>query len=191
MALKHLVACLLLTAFGACGGPAADPDPVVVPALRVAYNVYTNTPEDNYEIFVRDLDGKNAKNITNTPGVDWVYSAHEDELYFLSDRDTCHRCYFLYAMDANGNNVRRISDHQMQDSWMSARMDGGALIVDPKGIATRLSSASIAMAGTWTRSTTGSPMPTIRASPRTGSASCSAGRTRSSSRTPATTMNCT
>ncbi|MBK7751909.1 MAG: PD40 domain-containing protein [Flavobacteriales bacterium] len=134
MALKHLVACLLLTAFGACGGPAADPDPVVVPALRVAYNVYTNTPEDNYEIFVRDLDGKNAKNITNTPGVDWVYSAHEDELYFLSDRDTCHRCYFLYEMDANGNNVRRISDHQMQDSWMSARMDGGELIVDPKGI---------------------------------------------------------
>lgn len=119
----------------ACGEAPAPVEDTKAPAdLRIAFNVYTNTPEDNYEVFVMDLDGKNRKNITNTPGVDWVYSAYGDRLLFLSDRDTCHRCYFLYEMDADGNNVRRISDRQLQDSWMSARMNGDEFIVDPKGI---------------------------------------------------------
>lgn len=119
----------------ACGeSPAPAGETTASSGLRIAFNVYTNTPEDNYEVFVMDLDGGNRKNITNTPGVDWVYSAYGDRILFLSDRDTCHRCYFLYEMDADGNNVRRISDRQLQDSWMSARMDGGEFIVDPKGI---------------------------------------------------------
>lgn len=126
---------LILIAFAhACTSPPAVEQEDATADLRIAYNVYTNTPENNYEVFVMDIDGKNAKNITNTPGVDWVYSAHKDKLYFLSDRDTCYRCYFLYEMDADGNNVRKISDHRMQDSWMSARMGGAELIVDPKGI---------------------------------------------------------
>ncbi len=102
--------------------------------LRIAFNVFTNSPEDNYEVFVMDLDGKNRRNITNTPGVDWVYVAYGDRIVFLSDRDTCHRCYLLYEMDADGNNVRRISDHRLQDSWMAARAEGSEFIVDPKGI---------------------------------------------------------
>lgn len=134
MALKHLLllATLALIACGENPAPVEDAKP---PAeLRIAFNVYTNAPEDNYEVFAMDLDGGNRKNITNTPGVDWVYAAYGDRLLFLSDRDTCHRCYFLYEMDADGNNVRRISDRQLQDSWMSARMNGREFIVDPKGI---------------------------------------------------------
>ncbi len=134
MAIKRSIL-LASLALAACGG-----DPALVEEagpsrdLRIAFNVYTNTPEDNYEVFVMDLDGKNRRNITNTPGVDWVYAAYGDRLLFLSDRDTCHRCYFLYEMDADGGNVRRISDRQLQDSWMSARMNGSEFIVDPKGI---------------------------------------------------------
>lgn len=128
--MKH-TALLLPLLLAACG-PA--PAPIEAPALRIAYNVYTNTPEDNYEIFVADLDGGNRKNITNTPGVDWVYAAYGDRLLFLSDRDTCHRCYFLYEMDADGNNVRRISQQQLQDSWMGSRNNGSEFLVDPKGI---------------------------------------------------------
>ncbi|MBK8227674.1 MAG: hypothetical protein IPK70_10925 [Flavobacteriales bacterium] len=118
----------------ACGAPTPVEQHEQAPDLRIAFNVYTNTPEDNYEIFVMDLDGKNRRNITNTPGVEWVYAAYGDRLLFLSDRDTCHRCYFLYEMDANGDHVRRISDRQLQDSWMGSRFNGAEFIVDPKGI---------------------------------------------------------
>lgn len=119
----------------ACGEHPAQVEEAKAPSdLRIAFNVFTNSPEDNYEVFAMDLDGSNRKNITNTPGVDWVYAAYGDRLLFLSDRDTCHRCYFLYEMDADGNNVRRISDHRMQDSWMGSRFNGAEFIVDPKGI---------------------------------------------------------
>lgn len=132
--MKYVIATSMLV-FAACTEPTPMKETTVAPSdLRIAFNVYTNTPEDNYDVFVMDLDGKNRKNITNTPGVDWVYSAYGDRVLFLSDRDTCHRCYFLYEMDANGNNVRRISERQLQDSWMSARLEGHEFIVDPKGI---------------------------------------------------------
>lgn len=132
--MKHLllIAPLALTACGENPAPVEDVKPPQ--DLRIAFNVFTNTPEDNYEVFVMNLDGSGRKNITNTPGVDWVYASYGDRLLFLSDRDTCHRCYFLYEMDADGNHVRRISDYRMQDSWMSARMNGHEFIVDPKGI---------------------------------------------------------
>ena len=132
--MKHLLLMAPL-AWAACGeNPAPVKDVKPTQDLRIAFNVFTNTPEDNYEVFVMNLDGSGRKNITYTPGVDWVYASDGDRLLFLSDRDTCHRCYFLYEMDADGNHVRRISDHRMQDSWMSARMNGREFIVDPKGI---------------------------------------------------------
>lgn len=126
---------LILIAFSAgCTSPPPAEVADATSDLRIAFNVYTNTPENNYEVFVMDLDGANRKNISNTPGVEWVYAAYGDRLLFLSDRDTCHRCYFLYEMDAHGNNVRRISDVRMQDSWMSPRPDSSEYIVDPKSI---------------------------------------------------------
>ncbi|MBL7939269.1 MAG: PD40 domain-containing protein [Flavobacteriales bacterium] len=134
MALKNITL-LAAMALVACGeNPAPVEDTKAPSDLRIAFNVFTNTPDDNYEVFIMDLDGNNRKNITNTPGVDWVYAAYGDRLLFLSDRDTCHRCYFLYEMDADGNNVRRISDHRLQDSWMGSRFNGAEFLVDPKGI---------------------------------------------------------
>jgi TolB protein len=96
---------------------------------KVAYNVYQDTTNDNYDIYTMSMDGSNKKNISNTPGVEWVYYAWQDKLYFISDRDTCHRCYFLYQMDANGNDVKKISTLQLEDSWMDSRNNGTELIV--------------------------------------------------------------
>lgn len=95
---------------------------------RIAYNVYEDTARDNYDIYSMNLDGSDKKNITNTPRVEWVYHAYKDRIFFISDRDTCHRCYFLYEMDANGNNVKRLSHLQLEDSWMSSRNDGTEMI---------------------------------------------------------------
>jgi TolB protein len=96
---------------------------------KIVYNVLEDKAKDNYEIYSMNMDGTNKKNITNTPGVEWVYYAYKDKVYYISDIDTCHRCYFLYEMDAEGNNKRKISDLQLEDSWMSSRNNGTEMIV--------------------------------------------------------------
>mgnify|MGYP003539775392 FL=1 len=55
---------------------------------KIAYNVYEDTAKDNYDIYIMNMDGSGQKNITNTPGVEWVYYAYEDKIFFISDRDT-------------------------------------------------------------------------------------------------------
>lgn len=86
---------------------------------KIVYNVLEDREKDNYDIYSMNMDGSDKKNITNTPGVEWVYSAYKDKVYYISDKDTCHRCYFLYEMDAEGNNKRKLSALQVEDSWMS------------------------------------------------------------------------
>lgn len=100
-----------------------------VSQYKIAYNVYYDTANDDYEVFVMNADGTGQKNISNAPGVEWVYYAYKDKLYFVSDRDTTHRMYFLYEMDADGNNVRKVTDLRLEDSWMSSRNDGQEMIV--------------------------------------------------------------
>jgi hypothetical protein len=34
-----------------------------------------------------NMDGTGQKNITNTPGVECIYFAYKDKLYYLSDKD--------------------------------------------------------------------------------------------------------
>lgn len=96
---------------------------------RIVYNVLEDSEKDNYEVYSMNMDGTGKKNLTNTPGVEWVYYAYENKVYYISDMDTCHRCYFLYEMDADGNNKRRITDLQLEDSWMGSRNKGTEMIV--------------------------------------------------------------
>ena len=86
---------------------------------KILYNVLEDREKDNYEIYSMNMDGSDKKNITNTPGVEWVYYAYKDRVYYISDKDTCHRCYFLYEMDAEGNNKRKVSSLQVEDNWLS------------------------------------------------------------------------
>lgn len=117
---------VLLAAYAGawCGSVAGEK-----PALKIAYNVLFDEEKDNYEIFAMNLDGSGKKNISNSPGVDWVYYAHEDKLYFISDRDTTHRMYFLYEMDAEGNNIRKICPFRLEDSWLGSRKNGTEFVV--------------------------------------------------------------
>jgi TolB protein len=97
--------------------------------FKIVYNVFEDTAKDNYDIYSMNIDGTNKKNITNTPGVEWVYYTYKDRVFFISDRDTCHRCYFLYEMDADGNKVKKLSTLQLEDSWMSSRNNATEMIV--------------------------------------------------------------
>lgn len=70
----------------------------------IAYNIAVTdtTGKSHYEVFTMNADGSGNRNITNHPDVAWTYKARGKDLYFISDRDTCYRCYFLYRTDVNG-----------------------------------------------------------------------------------------
>ncbi len=98
----------------------------------IAFNVAVPdsvTNKSNYEIFTMYTDGSGKKNITNNGDVAWTYFAYKNKLYFISDRDTCYRCYFLYECDIDGSNIRKVSELQLEDSWMSSRFNNSEMIV--------------------------------------------------------------
>lgn len=128
MEIKNWLGFVLLVGFAGLVSCSVKPK-ADVSDYKIAYNVYYDTANDNYEIFVMNADGTGQKNISNAPGVEWLYYAYKDKLYFVSDRDTTHRMYFLYEMDADGNNVRKVSDLRLEDSWMSSRHNGQEMIV--------------------------------------------------------------
>ncbi|MEQ6169092.1 hypothetical protein AAOE16_17975 [Ekhidna sp. MALMAid0563] len=99
---------------------------------RIAYNVWTDKEGDNYEVFTMKPDGSDPINITNLSGVDWTYRAYNDKVLYISDKDTCHRCYFLYETDGFGKEHRKIGGPQLRDSWMSTRKGGEEIIVNPR-----------------------------------------------------------
>ena len=103
--------------------------------LRIAYNVLVDPATEDYEIFVMDMNGENPVNISTNPSIDWAYSSFGNQLFVISDRDTCSRCYFLYETDTKGSYWKKISKTLIQDSWVSHRANGKELIVKPAGTA--------------------------------------------------------
>ena len=100
------------------------------PTFSIAYNVHMpDTINDDWEIIKMKADGSGKQNILQNDDVAWTYTAHEGRLIFISDRDTCYRCFFLYESDADGKNLRKVSDLRLEDSWMSSRKDGKEMIV--------------------------------------------------------------
>lgn len=98
--------------------------------LSIAYNIHLpDTTKDDWEIIKMNWDGSGKKNITNNDDVAWTYTTYKNRLFFISDRDTCYRCFFLYETDAEGNNPRKVSNLRLEDSWMSTRKNGEEIIV--------------------------------------------------------------
>lgn len=100
------------------------------PKYYIAYNIHLpDTTVDDWEIMHMEMDGSMKKNITKNDDVAWTYYAYKDRLFFISDRDTCYRCFFLYEMDKDGENIRKVSDLRLEDSWMDSRKKGEEMIV--------------------------------------------------------------
>ena len=117
------IACVFL--FGVSPDSLAQKDS----KYRIAYNVLHNDNADDYEVYVIDMDGSGQRNLTNNSDVAWTYHAYKKKIFFISDRGACRRCYYLYSMDSNGNNVRKITDLRLEDSWMGSRKNGKELVV--------------------------------------------------------------
>lgn len=99
--------------------------------LMIAYNVLYDKKTDNYEVFSMELGGGNVSNITSLEGVEWVYHANGDDLYFVTDKDTANRNYQLYKMKADGNGKMKLSNIRLKDSWLSSRKNESEIIVVP------------------------------------------------------------
>jgi TolB protein len=99
------------------------------PQNRIAFNVLQDQKADDYEIYTMNTDGSGLRNVTNHKDVAWTYYSIPDRLLFVSDRDACRRCYFLYESHIDGTNVRKVTNLQLEDSWMGSRNGGRELIV--------------------------------------------------------------
>lgn len=118
----------LWAALLAAGCAATTPkDSANSPEWRIVYNVWIDVEADNYDVFIMDLDGGNARNLTNHPAVDWAYSARDGRVYVVSDRDDEKRKYHLYAMDPGTGNLEMLTRFRVRDSWVGTH--GGRLLV--------------------------------------------------------------
>lgn len=99
--------------------------------LKIVYNAVIDKTCGTYEVFTMNLDGSDKRNISNWKGADWAYATFEDKVYFVSDRDTTTRLWFLYEMDVNGDNVRKIFKHRLEDSYVGISSKGNKAIIKP------------------------------------------------------------
>lgn len=96
---------------------------------RIAFNVLQDQKADDYEVYTMNADGSGQKNVTNNKDVAWTYYSIPGKLLFISDRGACRRCYFLYESDIDGGNIRKVTNLQLEDSWMGSRNNGKELVV--------------------------------------------------------------
>jgi len=127
---KTAIAAVLLAIVATiCGcGPSSDPpssgavaETRPSPTYRIAYNVFHDEEADDYEVFIMELDGSRKRNLTEHPAVDWVYTAHGDRMFMVSDRDDEKRKYHLYEMGPDGGEPRRMTEFRVRDSWLGTR----------------------------------------------------------------------
>jgi len=96
---------------------------------KIAFNVLQDQKADDYDVFTMDVDGSAIRNVTNHKDVAWTYYSLPGKLLFVSDRGACRRCYFLHESDIDGGNVRKVTNLQLEDSWMGSRNNGRELVV--------------------------------------------------------------
>lgn len=135
--MKYLYPCCLLVyilfSFIACSGNKSENGngSQFEPEYLIAYNVLVNPEADDYDILTMNLDGSDKKNITNNPDVAWTYHSAGDKIFFISDRDTAKRYYYLYEMNSDGSELKKISNFRLKDSWMGSRDNGNEIVVSP------------------------------------------------------------
>lgn len=101
----------------------------------VAFNTFEpdSVAKDNWEIRIIDPNSDSiSTNLTKHPDVAWTYLAHEDKIYFISDRDTAYRNFFLYEMKPDGSGVKKLSDLRLEDSWMDLDPKTNEMVVSAR-----------------------------------------------------------
>lgn len=104
------------------GGKDCPPEPERKPGGKYLWPIY-----DSYDIFIADLNGKQLKQLTNTPGYDAeaTLSPKGDKIVFTSTRNGD---LDLYVMDVNGKNVKQITHEVGYDGGAFFSPDGKRIV---------------------------------------------------------------
>jgi hypothetical protein len=91
--------------------PTFSPDGTQIMYLdsRTGTNPYISNEGD---IYAMDADGSNPRNLTNSGDIEWCgsWSPDGEWIAFMSNRSSSGRAYYLFIMDKNGENIRRLTD---------------------------------------------------------------------------------
>jgi TolB protein len=92
---------------------------------KIAYYAFALTqPSRNPEIWVMDPDGANPKKLTDH-GLDPSWSPDGKQIAFASHRDGIFQ---IYAMNADGSNLRRLTKDKSEDSNPAWAPDGASIL---------------------------------------------------------------
>ena len=106
--------------------------PLIVCVDAQAQITFVSHRDGNPEIYVMDVDGNNARNLTNNPDKDFQPSWSPDgkRIAFMSNRDghvhAIHGwpTYEIYVMDADGDNLQNLTNNPNDDTSPSWSPDG-------------------------------------------------------------------
>ena len=95
----------------------------------------SNRTDDNSEIYIMDVDGKNAVRLTYSEGFDEnpIWSPDGKSILYATNRDGNHE---IYIMDVNGENQRNLSNHPAYDGHPNFSPDGTKIIFNSSRIMT-------------------------------------------------------
>lgn len=97
----------------------------------LAYNVLLDQDSvENYEVFLMDLNGDHQINLTNHQAVDWVCHADNQNVYFISDRNShSPGRYHLFRINIQTGNLVQFYKDEVAASWLGSRKEGLELVV--------------------------------------------------------------
>jgi Tol biopolymer transport system component len=86
---------------------------------------FTSRRDGNYEIYVMDANGRNPRNLTRNPELDWwpSWPPSGGWIAFTSDRDG--GTFDVYVMDVKGGNPRNLTNSRTDDAKPSWSPSGG------------------------------------------------------------------
>jgi TolB protein len=103
---------VLLVFLASCTTPRQTTSDPVVPGGRISF---VSNRDKNYEVYVMDTDGGNARNLSRHEKLDYWSSWSSDKrfLLFYSNRDGNNE---IYRMNADGNEQVNLSHHAASDN---------------------------------------------------------------------------
>lgn len=96
-----------------------------------SYDLAFNTDrDDNYEIYARDLETGEERNLTSAAGTEWVYAPDQGSLVVISDRAVgSEPGYRLHRLGLPAGELSQLSDFLVADSWVGVMPEGRGYVV--------------------------------------------------------------
>ena len=122
---RHRLAHLILAIVVALGLT-----PLMVVVNAQGQIAFSSNRDGNLEIYVMDINGDNPQNLTNHPHADInpSWSPNGKRIVFMSARDGHGghgpSIYEIYVMDADGDNLQKLTNHPSDDRHPSWSPDG-------------------------------------------------------------------